>query len=689
MDAITAYKAGATGAGITVGIVDSGIDIQSSEFTGRIHTASRDVVSTRGIDDTSGHGTSVAGVIGAARNNAEILGVAFDSTLLVLRTDDPASCSGTNGCSHRDTDIAAAVDVAIANNARVINLSLGGDTPNSVLRDAFSRATAQGIVIVISAGNDANPDPNGFALIATDAAIARDQIIIAGSHDATGAISSFSNEAGSGQDFYLVSRGEAVRSFDHTGTPFLFSGTSYSAPQISGAVALLAQAFPNLTGSQIVDLLFASAIDRGATGTDAVYGRGQLSLTNAFAPQGATALAGSKTPVSLGTNGTLGGPLGDGAELGQGFGGAIILDGYSRAYALDLARTLNLAPRPSGLAARLSGHQSSTGFARGGTSVAVTIERSPTGPSEARIAAMRLSSEDAVQARATAMTVVRTLGRDSAVAFGFGRGSNGLSAQIAGESGPAFLIAEEGDALTAIEHRAGAAFALGHQAGRLGLSLSAEQGDVLAPVGRRWDRHGYGLVRTGAAGRFGLLTVRGGLALLNESDTFLGSSFGPAFGIAGAETLFLDVGGSLELGDRWTLAIAAREGRSRAHLAGGLVSAASGIRSRALSADLSATHVLAPGDRFGLRIAQPLRVDRGALSARLPDSYDYATGQAGFATRTVGLAPKGRELAVEAAYTTGFGPGSLSANAYWRREPGHVATAPNDLGLAVRFGLAF
>ncbi|MFX6119076.1 S8 family serine peptidase, partial [Acinetobacter baumannii] len=79
----------------------------------------------------------------------------------------------------------------------------------------------------------------------------------------------------------------------------------FSAPQISGAVALLAQAFPTLTGAQIVSILYQSARDAGAPGVDSTYGNGILDLTRAFQPLGAASLSSTRAPVSLVANGTL------------------------------------------------------------------------------------------------------------------------------------------------------------------------------------------------------------------------------------------------------------------------------------------------------------------------------------------------------------------------------------------------
>mgnify|MGYP003289825994 CR=1 FL=1 len=87
--AISAYNAGATGEGIKVAVIDSGINPTLAEFAGRIDPASRDVAGNRGLADQDGHGTAVSGVIAAAKNNSGMHGVAFDSTIIAMRADDP------------------------------------------------------------------------------------------------------------------------------------------------------------------------------------------------------------------------------------------------------------------------------------------------------------------------------------------------------------------------------------------------------------------------------------------------------------------------------------------------------------------------------------------------------------------------------------------------------------------------
>ena len=83
---------------------------------------------------------------------------------------------------------------------------------------------------------------------------------------------------------------------------------------ISGAVALLAQAFPNLTGQQIVNILFNSADDLGTPGVDSIYGHGMLDIQRAFQPAGTISMADSKTAVVRLTNSDLPAAAGDAAK---------------------------------------------------------------------------------------------------------------------------------------------------------------------------------------------------------------------------------------------------------------------------------------------------------------------------------------------------------------------------------------
>src|SRR3546814_13930514 len=106
------------------------------------------------------------------------------------------------------------------------------------------------------------------------------------------------------------------------------------------------------------------------------------------------------------------------------------------------------------------------------------------------------------------------------------------------------------------------------------------------------------------------------------------------------------------------------------------------IRTRGFAVDLSGYDVLAAGDSFGLRVSQPLRVEGGGLKLAVPVAYDYLTGSVSTEARQMALSPSGRELDVEASYGFSLGGGRMDANAYWRKDPGHIAGAPTARGRA-------
>jgi hypothetical protein len=685
-NAVPAYQAGASGQGVVAAVVDSGIVSDNAEFAGRISPASQDVAGSRGLGDEDGHGTSVSAVLLAAKNDSGTHGVAYNATLLALRTDTPGSCAGS-GCTHSDNVIARALDIAVAQGAKVANLSLGGSTANSALRAAISRATAAGMVIVMSAGNDNQANPSELALIATDG-VARGQVIVAGSIDAGKTRSDFSNRAGSTANTYLTALGENLRTIDENGTAVLASGTSFAAPLVSGAVALLAQAFPNLSGAQIAQLLLESADDLGDPGTDPVYGRGGLNIGRAFQPRGATALAGSQLPVNLDAeSATLSPAMGDAAQTGMG---AIILDGFDRAFAIDLARSIRRARPQSSLSGTLGQSYRGATLASGPMRVAVSIADVPGG---AAIRQLSLAPADAVRARATAGMVASRIDRRTSVAFGFGQSAASLSGQLTGQAQPAFLVARGSSDDLGFDRRGQNAASMRTRLGVVGLTATAESGTGLLfrnAQGMRdpYLRSPYALFGLSADRRFGGLRLSGGATRLQEKQSLLGARFGPLFGTGASASWFADARADWRLGGGWSLAASTRQGWSRM-AAGGVLADPQTVRSDAFAFDIGKAGVFGAGDLFGLRLSQPLRVARGALGVRLPAAYDWQTGAVSYADQALNLAPTGRELDLEASYSRLLFGGRMDANLFLRRDPGHFASAPDDAGAAVRWRLDF
>jgi subtilisin family serine protease len=708
MNALTAYDHGGTGAGIRVGVIDSGIDLQSAEFgdcsggigTGscRIAGASIAAAGNSSIDDEGGHGTAVAFTIAGRRNDAGTHGVAFEAQLIVARADTPGSCATENGdedsgCSFGDNAIAAGLDAARTGGARVVNISLGGDAPNARLLQAISNATAAGIVIVISAGNDGdqpegvNPDP--FAGGAAASAGARGLVIIAGSVGTGDQISSFSNRAGTGASTYLTAVGERVRAPDQSNTALLWSGTSFSAPQIAGAVALLAQAFPNLTGAQIVQLLYATARDVGAAGVDPVYGRGVLDLTRAFQPVGTTSLAGSAGAI-LGVNGALSGPMGDAK---QGALGAVVLDSFDRAFATELARTIVRQGPARRLPALMATRQRS--FSAGVRSLSVAVSLVPARDS-IRIERLGIGTRDANVARMLAATVSGRLGSKAQFAIGASESGNTLTARLAGRDEPAFLVARDPLHSAGFDVDVTGSVAVRQPFGSWGVSLAQEQGQVLSRrdtqfAALRWDaqRSGYWRTTLGLDRSFGNLRAGLSLTRLSERDTLLGARFSGGLGAARADSNFVDLGLRYDMGAGWSLGGSMRQGWTSARLRSG-VQGSGLIRTNAFAADVGKEDLVTAGDSFGFRIAQPLRVSNGGIHIALPADWDYSTMAVSAWDRGfVNLAPQGREIDYELRYAWPLLGGSLSSNLFLRRNPGNYAAFPSDKGGAIRLTLGW
>ena len=690
-NAIAAYNAGATGQGVKIGIVDSGLNASLSEFAGRIDPASGDVAGSRGVSDDDGHGTAVTAVAAAARNSQNTMGVAFNATIVSERADTLGSCTtNKDGCQFSDSNIATGIDAARNAGAKVINLSLGGSTPGTTLLNAMQRAVNAGIVLIISAGNDGtdptkgvNPDP--FAL--TPAQNFPGSVIIAGSIGASNGaggtnidtISDFSNRAGSGAAYYLMALGYQDRAPDQTGTQYLWTGTSFSAPTITGAVALMAQAFPNLTGKQIVSILFQTADDLGAAGVDSVYGNGRLNIQRAFAPIGTTSLAGSQIPV---TGSDLPSAAGDAAATTKS-AGAIILDGYDRAYVLNLARTLRTASVDHPLSRALQNGVRVSGGQVGPLSIAMTVSERHDLMNGYALDRVGIGPEDLRRSRLIAGSAVARLDDRTAVAFGFAEGAKAMERKLTGSTAGSFLVASDVAGTPGFAARRNSSLAVRREIAGFGITASGESGDVWQEVRTSATGSPYRLGTIALDKSLGRNWLSLGYSRLDEKQSLLGGRLSPLLGGGGAATTFLDAEARHEFGAGWSTTLSARRGWTDF--------AAGKFQTGAYAFDLAKRGLLSNVDTFDFRIAQPLRVERGGFATLLPTSWDYVTQTASDSLTRMSLTPTGREVDGELSYgsTLFGGNGWLGANLFYRRQPGHFASMHDDKGAAIRFSLGF
>jgi subtilisin family serine protease len=304
-----AWSRGALGAGTTIAIVDTGVDLNHPDLQGKLLSGA-DMVSdetcTPGAQDLNGHGTHVAGIAAASTNNGiGVAGVAPSASILPVRVLDSTG-SGTGD------DISNGIKWAADHGAQVINLSLGNDIPLidvTGLGAAVDYAWSRGAVIVAAAGNSTLP-LCGYPAASTHA-------ICVAATDSSGFPSYYSNfplrldggvavrapggdgsgDCGPAADIWSTywpgASGADAEACAPKGYEPL-AGTSMATPFVSGIAALLRGA--GLSNQQVLDCLERTSSNGGSY--DPIWGYGLVSAEAAVA--GCTQLAVTGNPFSLG-----------------------------------------------------------------------------------------------------------------------------------------------------------------------------------------------------------------------------------------------------------------------------------------------------------------------------------------------------------------------------------------------------
>ncbi|MDD3103712.1 MAG: S8 family peptidase, partial [Candidatus Cloacimonetes bacterium] len=217
------------------------------------------------VEDENLHGTHVSGIIGAVGNNGiGVAGVCWNVRIMPLRAGFRTSDAGYL----QDDDCAAAIIYAADNGCHVINMSWGDPNYSAIIADACDYAYAKGVVLVASSGND-HGDNMGYPARLSN-------VISVGSVNAGKVVSGFSSY---GHDLDLVAPGEFVMStYKDSGDDMYMqmSGTSMSAPFVSGSIALLLSMVPGLSPAQVRARLLGATDDIDAPGFDIRTGHGLL-----------------------------------------------------------------------------------------------------------------------------------------------------------------------------------------------------------------------------------------------------------------------------------------------------------------------------------------------------------------------------------------------------------------------------
>jgi subtilisin family serine protease len=241
------HKLGITGKGVKVGVIDSGCFLKHQDL---VIASAKDFTGTT-PDDTSGHGTHVAGIIAAKDNTMGVLGVAPDVELHIYKA--------LNGEYGSLDSITKALKAAIEDGMDIINMSLGTQSDAKSLQSLCKKAKEKGIVIVAASGNtglEQNFYPASY-----------DSCIAVGAVDKLLEVADFTTH---GEHLDIVAPGSKILSTHLKGKYAILSGTSMAAPFVSGCLALLKQAGIELTYENIIK----STIDILEIGFDKKSGYG-------------------------------------------------------------------------------------------------------------------------------------------------------------------------------------------------------------------------------------------------------------------------------------------------------------------------------------------------------------------------------------------------------------------------------
>jgi subtilase-type serine protease len=324
INAGTAYGLGYTGSGVVVGIIDTGLDFTHPEFNAPGLFWGFNLPKDPGVPDGDGHGSHVAGIIGARRDGTGMHGVAYSSSLVIA----PMLSSSLGEAPFVDylvgdySNFATPhPEVSIINNSwgyvKYINPKTKVDlritdftraqlevSDIKATIDAFHRAVDRNKLIVFSAGNSGFDQSGLMGGLPFHYPELQYNWLNVVALDSSGALTGYSNHAGVAENWtiaapgggsgvvdpaypaggyypdgiYSVGAGEVGTNFGDGNGYAMISGTSMAAPHVSGAAALVWEAFPQYTAAQVAQTLLLTATDIGAVGIDAVYGWGLLNV---------------------------------------------------------------------------------------------------------------------------------------------------------------------------------------------------------------------------------------------------------------------------------------------------------------------------------------------------------------------------------------------------------------------------
>ncbi len=655
MKADYAYARGITGKGVTIAIVDTGIDRDGPEFAGRISADSTgfDQKVARcatcpgetirfELDDKDGHGSKTAAVAAGARDGNGMHGVAYDATILALKISGPnlegITAGSTGPIPESDAPnvalIAPAIRYAVDKGAFVISMSIngsgGGEQMAADLKSAMDLVRGGNRLFVESVTNSVGEDSfSGKVaenLVGKDLSN-KDWFLFGIRVDANLQPPSGNGTPGALADRTLSVVASNVATVDQNGQQVVVTGNSFAAPGIAGAAALLKQYWPQLGGKEISRIMLDTATDLGAPGVDQVYGVGLLNVEKAMQAQApAMSFAAARTVLtrysSLVVSAPFGGAAGA-ADLGSRTSTMTVFDRYGRDY---------LMTAPSSIRARSSGL-----LAGGLAASASACPLRSSSWSDAKLGIVTTTTTGPWQAAAS--------GRPAMVTFSPAAGQTvTLGANVAVGPGGGSLLAG-----SYLRGTIGQPIGMSSEWSIGGWSASFASGSSIAASPssfRRGSRSREAGLRTVAI--FTPFGVGLEVSELVERGQVLGLRDDAGAGAADARTLLATTTlrrnfAGMQLSGRATVgSSSAADAVAGVRFDGRIISIAFAVEgARPLFGGLAT-----------LGLSSPLRVERARASLLVPVAYDLMSGALAEKRRTFDLSPAARELDLELGWST-------------------------------------
>jgi subtilisin family serine protease len=660
------------GAGVVVGVVDTGVVAANPEIAGRVSTLSSCAAVTfacpAGATDDDGHGTAVASILAGSFSASAPMSMSGVAPKVTIVAEKVLNASG----SGYDSDVANGIMKATQAGAQVINLSLTY-LPTAAVVNAVNYAASKGVTIVWAGGNSSAALDGGANSLGFSAAVPS-HLILVGSVSPTNTLSSFSNTPGTGSltigsahdsyaSLWLMAPGQNIVApgIQYGAAAYAYwTGTSMSTPEVAGAVALLDATWPVLARNGTTStVLFKTADSLGAAST---FGNGLLDLAKAFQPIGAltvTGVNGAAIPVTTLSGAMLSsGALGALSAIKSQLASYTAFDTYQRNFLVNLSGLIATTSKTP-IGPVTAAPPVNTAAVAGGHFMLVGLTSAP-----AADPAGAPSGDDLTGRHAPDPTYLAYAGDDGGFwavgqsvssSLGFAQAAWGVDSPAAQ---PASGLGVTGALMDLAQ--GGRSASLGEPLGpfRIAAAWSSSPAPVGSAEASDRNRTDAGVaaiaVTTRLDGRWSLGVT---YSSLREDNALLGTIYDGAGPLSlGARHRSQLVGASALVdlgGGRALLAEASEVAADGAGMASGLIRSVSPLRAAAWGVSAIQAGAFVRGDALTVSLRQPLRVVSGAAQLAVTTVDDQ--GYASTSFTPVGLAPAGHETDLAVGYAAPLG----------------------------------